>query len=48
MWPTFESIKWFYDIDCYTDEDIATYVELGCITSEQYSKITDGSEQERS
>lgn len=40
MYPGFDSIKYFYDINCYTNEDIATYVELGCITPEQYSEIT--------
>lgn len=40
MWPTFESIKYFYDINCYTNEDIKTYVELGCLTKEDYARIT--------
>lgn len=40
MWPTFESIKYFYDINCYTNEDIQTYVELGCLTKEDYARIT--------
>ncbi|MEM5398325.1 XkdX family protein [Staphylococcus gallinarum] len=40
MYPSFESIEWFYDINCYTNEDIQTYVELGCITKEQYKEIT--------
>ncbi len=40
MWPTFESIKYFYDINCYTNEDIQTYVELGCLTKEDYTRIT--------
>ncbi|MGW7908939.1 XkdX family protein, partial [Staphylococcus pseudoxylosus] len=26
MYPGFESIKYFYDINCYTNEDIQTYV----------------------
>ncbi|MDW4093394.1 XkdX family protein [Staphylococcus saprophyticus] len=40
MYPSFESIKWFYDINCYTNEDIKTYVELGVTTREQYKQIT--------
>lgn len=40
MYPSFESIKWFYDINCYTSEDIKTYVELGVTTKEQYKEIT--------
>lgn len=40
MWPTFESIKYFYDINCYTNKDIQTYVELGCLTKEDYTRIT--------
>lgn len=40
MWPTFESIKYFYDINCYTNEDIQTYVKLGCLTKEDYTRIT--------
>ena len=40
MWPTFESIKYFYDINCYTNEDIQTYVELGYLTKEDYTRIT--------
>lgn len=40
MYPSFDSIKWFYDINCYTNEDIATYVQLGCLTKEEYKQIT--------
>ncbi|WP_019469697.1 XkdX family protein [Staphylococcus cohnii] len=40
MYPSFNSIKWFYDINCYTNEDIQTYVELGVTTKEEYKKIT--------
>lgn len=40
MWPTYESIKWFYDINAYTNEDIATYVELGVTTKAEYKQIT--------
>lgn len=40
MYPGFKSIKYFYDLHCYTNEDIATYVELEAITPEQYKAIT--------
>ena len=40
MYPSFESIKWFYDINCYTNEDIQKYVELNALTQEQYKEIT--------
>ncbi|MEB6035922.1 XkdX family protein [Staphylococcus pseudoxylosus] len=36
----FESIKYFYDINCYTNEDIQTYVELDAIDKDQYKEIT--------
>lgn len=40
MFPPFESIKYFYDINCYTNEDIKVYYDYGCITKEQYKEIT--------
>ncbi|AYU54691.1 XkdX family protein [Staphylococcus condimenti] len=40
MYPGFKAIKYFYDINCYTNEDIATYVQLNCINKEEYKKIT--------
>ena len=40
MWPSFYSIKWFYNINAYTNEDIRTYVELGVTTKEEYTIIT--------
>lgn len=40
MYPGFESIKYFYDINCYTNEDIQTYVTLDAIDEEQYEEIT--------
>ncbi|PTJ85066.1 XkdX family protein [Staphylococcus succinus] len=40
MYPSYESIKWFYDINCYTNEDIATYVQLGVTSKAQYKEIT--------
>lgn len=40
MFPGFESIKYFYDINCYTNEQIQRYVQLECITQSQYALIT--------
>ncbi|MCM3071744.1 XkdX family protein [Staphylococcus equorum] len=40
MYPSFSTIKYFYQINCYTNEDIQTYVELNAITVEQYTEIT--------
>ncbi|MCE5001757.1 XkdX family protein [Staphylococcus pseudoxylosus] len=40
MYPGFDSIKYFYDINCYTNEDIQTYVTLDAIDKEQYEEIT--------
>lgn len=40
MYPGFDSIKYFYDINCYTNEDIQTYVELNALDKVQYKKIT--------
>ncbi len=39
-YPEFADIKQFYDWGCYTDDDIRTYVELGCITPNQFTEIT--------
>lgn len=40
MYPGFDSIEYFYDINCYTNEDIQTYVELNALDKVQYKKIT--------
>lgn len=40
MYPGFDSIKYFYDINCYANEDIQTYVELNALDKVQYKKIT--------
>lgn len=40
MFPSFESIKYFYDIKCYTKVEIKIYYDYGCITKEQYTEIT--------
>ncbi|MGK9342078.1 XkdX family protein [Melissococcus plutonius] len=38
--PTATDIKLYYDWNCYTDEDIKTYVQLGTITQDDYKMIT--------
>lgn len=38
-YPTFEDIKQFWDWDCYTKEDLADYVEVGCLTPEEYKQL---------
>lgn len=48
MYPSFDSIKWFYEINCYTNEDIQTYVELNALTQEQYTEITGEKHPEKS
>lgn len=40
MFPSFKSIKYFYDINCYTNADIKVYYDYECITKEQYKEIT--------
>ncbi|WP_426458407.1 XkdX family protein [Staphylococcus nepalensis] len=41
MFPGFDAVKHFYDINCYTKAQIKRYVELECITKDQYKEITD-------
>lgn len=38
--PGFDNIKYFYDKGYYTNAQIKRYVELTCITKEQYTEIT--------
>ena len=40
MFPGFDNIKYFYDRKCYTNAQIKRFVELECITKEQYTEIT--------
>lgn len=40
MYPSFSTIKYFYQINCYTNEDIQTYVALDVISKDQYKEIT--------
>ena len=38
--PGFENIKQFYDWGCYTDQDLLDYVNMNCLTKDQYKQIT--------
>ena len=40
IFPPFSTIKYLYDNNAYTDLDIYTFVELECLTKEQYTEIT--------
>ncbi|MGO2834559.1 MAG: XkdX family protein [Staphylococcus saprophyticus] len=40
MYPSFDSIKWFYEINVYSNQDIKTYVELNVLSKFQYESIT--------
>ena len=40
IFPPFSTIKYLYDNNAYTDLDIYTFVELECLTKEQYREIT--------
>ncbi|PTI80082.1 XkdX family protein [Staphylococcus xylosus] len=39
-YPRYESIKRYYDKNCYTNEDIAFYTKHGALTPVQYKEIT--------
>lgn len=39
-YPGYETIKGYYDLNCYTNADIKFFAEHGAITSEQYKQIT--------
>ncbi|MBM2659695.1 MULTISPECIES: XkdX family protein [Staphylococcus] len=39
-YPRYESIKRYYDKNCYSNEDIAFYTKHGALTPEQYKEIT--------
>ena len=39
-YPGYETIKRYYDLNCYTNADIKFFTEHGAITSEQYKQIT--------
>lgn len=39
-YPEMADIKWFFDRDCYTDDDVRLFVEFGCITEAQFTEIT--------
>lgn len=38
--PGFETIKYFYDGGYYTNKQIKRYVELNCLTKEEYKTLT--------
>ena len=40
IFPPFSTIKYLYDNNAYTDLDIYAFVELECLTKEQYTEIT--------
>ncbi|MBD9891143.1 XkdX family protein [Enterococcus faecalis] len=40
MYPTKEDIQFFYEMDIYTTADIESFVKQGCLTEEEFKKIT--------
>lgn len=40
MFPSYETIKWFYENNCYSNAEIEEFVYLGCLTERQYVEIT--------
>ncbi|KIN32795.1 XkdX family protein [Bacillus subtilis] len=40
LYPDLEDIKQFYKWECYTDDDIKKYVDIGWITTDQYKEVT--------
>ncbi len=39
-YPGYETIKRYYDLNCYTNKDIQFFAHHGAITKEQYKEIT--------
>ena len=39
-YPGYETIKRYYDLNCYTNADIKFFAEHDAITLEQYKQIT--------
>lgn len=39
-YPGYETIKRYYDLNCYTIEDIHFYTKYGALTRDQYTEIT--------
>ncbi|HGW6167059.1 TPA: XkdX family protein [Enterococcus faecalis] len=39
MYPTKEDIQFFYELEIYTKADIASFVQQGCLTEEEYTQI---------
>ncbi|QHM03422.1 XkdX family protein [Bacillus subtilis] len=40
LYSDLEDIKQFYKWECYTDDDIKKYVDIGWITTDQYKEVT--------
>lgn len=40
IYPTFDDIKYFYDLGCYTDEEILIYYDCEAITADEFKKLT--------
>ncbi|PCF81433.1 XkdX family protein [Staphylococcus delphini] len=38
--PSFNNIKYFYDRNYYTNDQIKRFVELECINEEEFKEIT--------
>ena len=36
--PGFDNIKQLYDWNCYTKQDLVDYVNMNCLTKEEYTK----------
>ncbi len=39
VFPGFDNIKQLYDWNCYTKQDLVDYVNMNCLTIEEYTKI---------
>ena len=37
--PGFDNIKQLYDWNCYTKQDLVDYVNMNCLTKEEYTKF---------
>lgn len=39
-YPGYERVKYYYDLNCYTNEDVQFFAKYNAITKEQYKEIT--------
>ena len=39
-YPGYDTIERYYDLNCYTKEDIQFFTQHNAITKEQYTEIT--------